>query len=397
MELVWQMAAALVLLEGIFSLWSGLQYLLFVRRELRAKPDGFAPAVSLLIPCKGLDPGFHENIRAFLSQDYDDYEVLFILRDQEDPAWGALRDIASRDARCRLVFSGPAVAQGQKVLSLIRGVQEVSSRSPVLAFADSDGRPSSSWLRALIDPLRDPGIGATTGYRWYVPGRGFWSALRSAWNGGVATLLGEHDRNFAWGGSMAIRKEVFQKARVLEYWQGALSDDYAMTRALKHSGYRIRFVPGAMVGCEGDCSLRELLEWSARQLTITKVYSYRLWTLAAISQGLFVGVWSTGVPLALWLDWQRENWIGIAAALAAIWLLACVKGFLRLKAMALIFSRQSEKIWKRWWGHTLLAPLVSLVTLHALLRSAFTNVVTWRGVTYRLVSPTETEVVRSDS
>jgi len=41
---------------------------------------------------------------------------------------------------------------------------------------------------------------------------------------------------FAWGGAMAIRKEVFDKARVIESWDRAADDDLSLTTAVKALG-----------------------------------------------------------------------------------------------------------------------------------------------------------------
>ena len=61
-------------------------------------------------------------------------------------------------------------------------------------------------------PLANPQITVSTGFRWYLPGEGFVSRLRAAWDTSIATMMGDHDHNFAWGGSMAIRAADFRPA-----------------------------------------------------------------------------------------------------------------------------------------------------------------------------------------
>ena len=91
-------------------------------------------------------------------------------------------------------------------------------------------------------------MGASTGYRWYAPEPpDFWSLMRSVWNAPIGGTLGPGDNRFAWGGAMAIRREVFQSIKVPEVWKNAVSDDYALSAAVHAAGLRIAFAPGAMV------------------------------------------------------------------------------------------------------------------------------------------------------
>ena len=136
----------------------------------------------------------------------------------------------------KLVTAGISDERGEKVNNLIQAVAQTDSRSEVFVFMDSDSQPHLNWLQALISPLQDDRIGVSTGYRWYFPERGNLAGVfRSAWNASVATLLGDHSRNFAWGGSMAIRRSTFVRANVLRYWSQSISDDYSITQAMRDS------------------------------------------------------------------------------------------------------------------------------------------------------------------
>ncbi len=193
---------------------------------LPSDPD--LPSVTLLVPCCGLDAGLADNLRAIVRQNYPDLRIVFVVENEADGALPVIRSIIAGERReTRLVFAGPARGRGQKVHNLVTAVATIEDDC-VLAFADSDIRPTPEWLTYLVEPLDRVEVGAATGYRFYVPERGnFASFLRSAWNAGVLTLLGDHDHNFAWGGSMAIKRSTFRQAGVEDAWKGALSDDYA--------------------------------------------------------------------------------------------------------------------------------------------------------------------------
>jgi cellulose synthase/poly-beta-1,6-N-acetylglucosamine synthase-like glycosyltransferase len=101
----------------------------------------------------------------------------------------------------------------------------------------------------------------------------FASELRSAWNASIASALGPNLKsNFCWGGSTAIRRDVFERIDMREKWRGTLSDDFAVTRAIKAAGLAIYFVPKALIASVESCTFKELFEFTNRQMKITRVY-----------------------------------------------------------------------------------------------------------------------------
>ena len=78
---------------------------------------------------------------------------------------------------------------------------------------------------------------------------GFASALASAWNASVATLLGRAGRKLLLGRRHGHPPAAhFEDAHVLEAWNGAVSDDFAMTqraRRCPHADRFLRGMPGA--------------------------------------------------------------------------------------------------------------------------------------------------------
>ena len=77
--------AFLLAVQSLYALREGFAYLGYVRRSRKRELPPYVPPASLLCPCKGLDQGFEENIRALLAQDYPDYEIIFALADETDP------------------------------------------------------------------------------------------------------------------------------------------------------------------------------------------------------------------------------------------------------------------------------------------------------------------------
>lgn len=413
--------ATLLLLQGIVSLLEGFRYLSYVRQSLDAPLPKFTPKACIIAPCKGIDRELEENLRALFLQDYSDYEIIFVVAAETDPALPVIEKVIPTynpagaisvtngaramdsqvqndlltSPRAQVIIAGKNDKRSEKVNNLLCALDAVAEDSEALVFVDSDARVAKDWLRSLVARLSNEHIGATTGYRWYLPERGgFFSALLSAWNGSVATSLGDHDRNFAWGGSMAILKETFEKINVREVWANAVSDDYVLTNVLQKNRLRIDFVPRCLTISKEDATLRSLIEFTTRQVIITRVYNARLWWIGIISQLLFNIGFFGGLIFASLNAMSGNPAFLMFTMLALIYLFGSSKGIFRLLAAREMLPQAKREITRLWWIYCLLWVLVSLVYLFNFLKSATTHRILWRGVLYEMHSPTETIIIR---
>ena len=335
---------------------------------------GTLPPATVIVPVKGEDQGLRENLAALAALDYPDYELIVAAQSAADIPAGVL----PRRAKVVLAHGGSPEAS-EKVQNLAAAVAAARRSSTIYAFADSDARVTAGWLRALAAPLEEPGVGASTGYRWFTPEpAGLWSLLRAVWDGAAFGLLGPGDNPFAWGGAMAIRREVFFAAGVPECWRTAISDDYTLSDAVHRAGLRIAFAPGALAPSPEPITARRFFAWSRRQLLLTRVYSPALWRAALAAHVVYCG--GMAAALALWVH-------GSAAApwlLAAQLLPGMTKGLLRARRARAALPSQAD--WFRRWGwtHMLLVPAVTWLWLAALLSSVFGTSIEWRGRSYRL-------------
>jgi ceramide glucosyltransferase len=385
-----------LILQGVISLLEGIRFYRFVKRSLRDRGDSFTPPTTVVAPCKGLDPNLDTNIDSLFDQDYPDYDIVFVVASAGDPACGAIeRAMSSRPGRlARLVIASPSPHRGEKVSNLIAGILHARRESEAFVFVDSDVRVRRDWLKALVSPLASPAVGAATGYRWYLPNGGeFWAALLSAWNGSVATTLGDHHRNFAWGGSTAILRTVFEEIDVRSRWENALSDDYALTAAVREAGLRIVFVPRCLTISVEDVGLSSLIEFTTRQIIITRVYRPSVWWVGMVTNLMFVVGFFGGLAVVAMPGGFVNDGLTTALLLFVVFLLGLVKGALRLTAARTAIKDAPDRVTRLWWMFCLLWPIVSLVFLFNFLKSATTRRIRWRGVCYEMRSPTETVIV----
>jgi cellulose synthase/poly-beta-1,6-N-acetylglucosamine synthase-like glycosyltransferase len=370
--LYWLLTGPALLLAAL-SLRGERKRAAYVARRLAGQSKDLPPA-TVIVPVKGSDEGLRENLEALAALDYPDYELIVTAHSAGDIPAGVL------PVRVKVVLAhGTDPAGAEKVQNLMAAVRAARKRSLVLAFADSDGRVGRGWLRALVAPLEEPGVGASTGYRWFLPDPpDFWSLMRGVWDAVAAGTLGPGDCRFAWGGAMAIRKEVFFEARVPDFWQGALSDDYALSRAVHAAGLSIAYAPGALTPSGEHITGGRFFGWIRRQLAITRIYAPGLWWPALIAHIFYCGGMAASVAASI-----RGNRLAEWALIAQL-SPGMLKGLNR--ATLAKASLPGHEAWfkRHAWVHAIWVPLATWVWLMALGSSAFARSIEWRGRRYAL-------------
>jgi ceramide glucosyltransferase len=345
----------------------------YVARRLAERPQSLPPA-TVIVPVKGYEEGLRENLGALAALDYPDYELIVTALSAGDIPPGVL------PARVKVVLAHATDAgSSEKIQNLMAAVRAARKRSQVLAFADSDGRVTSGWLRALVAPLDEPGVGASTGFRWFVPDPpDFWSLMRGVWDAVAAGTLGAGNNRFAWGGAMAIRKEVFFEARVPEFWRDALSDDYTLSQAVHAAGLGIAYAPGALTPCRDHITGGRFFGWIHRQMAITRIYAPRLWWPGLIAHIFYCGGMAASIVASIRGD-RLAEWALIAQLSPGM-----LKGLNRATLAKASLPDYAAWFKRHAWVHAIWIPLATWVWLAALVSSAFARSIEWRGRRYPL-------------
>ena len=390
--------AAVLVFLGYKSLRGGINYLNYFKKELAKPETNFTPFCSIIAPCRGLEEDLRENLAALFRQNYQQFEILFVVDDGRDEAVSTIEEISRQGGKhAKLIVAGKTVECGQKVHNLRRAVLEVSGESEVFVFVDSDARPGENWLKNLVAPLEDETTGAATGYRWFVATRGgFFSQLLSVWNASIASALGANtEKNFCWGGATAIRRDVFERIKMREKWRGTLSDDFAVTRAVKEANLKIRFVPQCLTVSTADVSFAELLEFTTRQMKITRVYAPRLWKASFVGSIIFTFVFWIGIALLFFLSgWHF--WLTLALLLI-IFAFGAAKARLRLKAVKLVLKDYENELNRQTFSHITLWTVSPILYFYNCFCALLSRRIVWRGIKYELKSPRKTVIITDDA
>jgi cellulose synthase/poly-beta-1,6-N-acetylglucosamine synthase-like glycosyltransferase len=398
--LVFYFLAVVQIVLALLSLRGGFRFRNYIQFELDRPKIDFKPFASVIVPCRGLDQGLRENLTALFALDYPCYELLFVVDAESDPAHKVISDLCNEgnalEVSCRILIAGASSRNSQKVHNLIHAVHRVDPKSEFLVFVDSDARPHAGWLSALIEPLSDVTIGATTGYRWFVPVRGgFTAQLRSVWNASIASALGaDRKGNFCWGGSTAIRRTTFNTADVEKFWRGAASDDFAMMHALRAARLPIHFVASCLIPSYEDCTLHHLFEFTTRQMKITRVYAEPFWKAVLIGAALFVPVFFGLALLVVTRLIAGGPFLFPLVLFLTIFFLGAAKAAIRLKCVEGVFKTNQIPASLGFWSQILLWPLGTGLFLFNSLAALFSRRIEWRGIVYELNSPTETAIIQ---
>lgn len=376
------------------SFRGGFEYLNFFRQELAKPRSEYTPFCSIIAPCKGIDKDLDKNLQALFEQDFPNYEIIFVVDNEQDEAVPIIKNLINSQLsilHSRLVISGKATNEAQKVHNLREAVLHVSEKSEVFVFVDSDARPNKDWLRNLIAPLQDENIGCASGYRWFI-GKSLSLAteMRSCWNASIASALGANIKNnFCWGGSMAIRRETFEKLEIGEKWRGVLSDDFAMTRAMNEAKLPIFHVPQSLTASVENCTFGEMLEFTTRQMKITRVYGTKFWIMSFIGSSWFNSVMLTSFLLIIF---GVALWFPLLTILL-VSVFSIGKSWLRLNAVKLVLKDYERELKAQFWTQNTLWIFAPALFFYNCVCALLSRKIVWRGIKYVLKSPTETEII----
>jgi ceramide glucosyltransferase len=216
----------------------------FRRRDAVAVPADFTPPISILKPIYGLDRDAYQNYASLCAQDYPDYEILFCVSDELDPAIPVIAKLASDfpQRRINLLIGSEPLGVSDKVNKLCRMARE--AHHEILVVSDSDVRVESDYLRAIAAPFRDPAVGAVTClYRGLTDGS-LAANLEAIGNStdftaGVLVAWLFAPVNFTLGATMATTKTRLAEIGGFESLVDHFSDDYELGNRIAARGHRV--------------------------------------------------------------------------------------------------------------------------------------------------------------
>ncbi|KWW33580.1 ceramide glucosyltransferase [Cupriavidus metallidurans] len=207
-----------------------------------ATPSHLAP-VSVLKPLCGAEPHLYENLAGLCRQDYPDYQLVFGVCAYDDPAITVVNLLRTAFPERDIVLIVDARTHGRnpKVSNLINLYR--AARHAHLVIADSDIAVPPDYLRRLAGPLSDPHVGVVTCLYRGRPVDGIWSRLGAAFINewfapSVRVAHAGGSRRFAFGATIALRRDTLNAIGGFRALANRLADDYWLGELTRQSGWK---------------------------------------------------------------------------------------------------------------------------------------------------------------
>ena len=355
------LAGALVF--SALTVIAALRYLAVRRPEPRSTEP-----VSILKPLAGLDADLESNLRTFFEQDYPSFEILFAVREADDPAVPVVEKLRQEypNVPSRLLITGEPPYPNAKVFSLDRMMS--ASAHDVLVMSDSDIRVTPRLLRTIAAEFQDPKLGiATCPYR-AVAGASFWSRLEAIgmntdFLAGILVARMLEGMRFAVGPTIAARRQALESIGGFDRLKDYLAEDFVMGKFAAEAGHGVSlssYVIEHHIGTSPDFGHN-----AAHRIRWTRS------TRRSRPAGYLGQLFTMPVPLAVLVTvWNLSWWPVLPVTLAIRGVAAWTVGELVLRARL------------NW----LLLPIEDIAGFCFWIAGFFGNTITWRGRRYRLES-----------
>jgi len=245
------MSLTLVVAVGLVPAWlyilgATAAVIRFARRPQPKPPE--EPAISILKPLHGAEPGLYENLCSFAEQDYHTMQIVLGVNDPADSALPVAQALIRNLPACdiALVVDPRANGSNRKVANLENMFE--AARHDILVLADSDMRVDRGYLAAVTAPLHDPLTGVVTCLYKGVSAGETWSELGGLHiNFGflpgalVAEALGLGRGCF--GATIALRRETLDRIGGLSRLRNELADDHRIGAEVHALGLTVELSP----------------------------------------------------------------------------------------------------------------------------------------------------------
>jgi ceramide glucosyltransferase len=365
---------AFIIMLGYASLVAAASYVVLavvavLAWQLRRRARGAlsTPPVSVLKPLCGAEPGLYEHLRSFCEQDYPQYEIVYGVREADDPACAVVERLIAEFPHLpmKLVVDPQLHGSNRKVSNLINMLPYAHHEA--LVMADSDAFVGRDYLGVVTAPLRDEKVGLVTCLYRGVPTPGIWSRLGAMYINEwyipsvlITQLFGY--QGYVSGQTLCVRRSVLRSIGGLEVLVDQLAEDYRMGELVRGLNLRIVLSPYLLSGEHHEPDLSSMTRHELRWMRTIRVLRPRS----------FVGIFATfSLPLAF---------IGIIFASSAgvslvAWSLFAVILVSRFTLHFVPRIRGQRSLLSDLW----LLPLRDLLLCWVWCRSFFSSRVNWRG------------------
>ncbi|MFI5360482.1 MAG: bacteriohopanetetrol glucosamine biosynthesis glycosyltransferase HpnI [Elusimicrobiota bacterium] len=342
--------SALAAAAGAFALVFAASAVLFGWRFLnvlrRRATTPSLPAVTVIKPLKGSAGPLYDNLASFCRQEYPCFQLVFCLQSPDDAALGVVsrlkRDFP--DVDMEVVVSKNRIGYNPKVNNMANGY--AFAKYDLILLSDSDISARPDFLRRMVVPFADTGVGLVTAFYEATGSHGLWGHLESlSINANFlpqALCAASFGMRFAMGAAMMVRRAAFESAGGFPNLADHLADDFWLGESIREAGWKLDLtdaVVATVPDIDGGAEhFKHLVRW-ARTIRICQPAGYAasliqhgfsLLTLKVLlfgadrrSLALLLGIWAAKGAASLFLG----EALGGRQPARALWLIPLAEWF----------------------------------------------------------------------
>ena len=265
------------------------------KRQLIGNHPEIERPLTLLKPVCGLDTGLLDNFRSFCEQDYAQFQLLFAVHGESDPAIPLIEQLITEypELDIELLIDPSLHGSNHKVSSLINLMPRV--KHDYLVISDSDMRVEKNYLKLIMAGFENENTGAVT------------CLYAGQANGSIASRLNAMFINewflpsvlisrliqkteFCLGATMAIRRSILENAGGFESLKDHLADDYMLGKLVVDQGYNIHICAQPVTNMVDERDLGSLLSHELRWARTLRAVEPIAYTLTFTTDTLVMSV-----------------------------------------------------------------------------------------------------------
>jgi len=272
--------------------------LIITRRETRKMLQGTAVesqnGVSVLKPLKGADENLLENLRSFFEQDYPDFEIIFGVKDADDPAVKVVWELQAQYPHVctKLVIDERQYGLNPKVNNL----QNIfyHSEKEFILISDSDTHVQKDYLKKLMPYANDNSVGLVLSALRGVGASNWIAAMENLHINAYITpnvfaLPVIFKRYISIGKSMLLSKETLKKLGGFSAFGRYLAEDHQIGQKIKDLKLKIVTAPVYVDAVNNNWTLKKFFNRHTRWAKMRRSLSARDYIAETISNPVALG------------------------------------------------------------------------------------------------------------
>ncbi|GFO27640.1 ceramide glucosyltransferase [Plakobranchus ocellatus] len=237
--------------------------------------DEALPGVSIIKPLTGVDRNLKENLDTFFNQDYPEYELLFSVPNDNDPAILVVKSLIESYPKvdAKLFIGTRDVGSNGKINNMVRPYEAAKFNNIVIS--DTGIKTTPTTLREMVSCLK-PDVGLVLQMPYCASRKGFGAVYQQVYFGTMQARnclsANACNINCSTGMSCLLRREVLDKAGGLAPFGKYLAEDHFIAEAIRKQGHKVVLSSLPALQNSGNCNIsdfhKRLVRWAKLRMTL---------------------------------------------------------------------------------------------------------------------------------